>query len=57
LTIKLQQVYSTEKCDLIVCWIENAKSDEKLKDKQKIIELPPILSIKNCFETGQINVF
>lgn len=47
---------SKNKCDMVVCWIDNAKTNEKLKDKAAIKKMPPVLSLKNCFETGEIEL-
>lgn len=47
---------SKNKCDMIVCWIDNAKTNDKLKDKEAIKKMPPVLSLKNCFETGDIEL-
>ena len=41
---------------MIICWTENARTDEKLQDKEAVKRLPPILSLKKCFETGEIEL-
>ncbi|WP_375560195.1 hypothetical protein ACE193_21180 [Bernardetia sp. OM2101] len=47
---------STKNCDLIICWQDNARSDERLKNNPSVKKLPPILSLKNCFDTGEIEL-
>ena len=52
---------SSKNCDLIVCWEDNAKSDLSharpgLRQKLQVKDLPPVLALKNCLETGEINL-
>lgn len=54
--IRHKHLQSTKNCDLIICWSDNAKTDEKLKDNATVRKMPPILSLKNCFETGEIEL-
>lgn len=54
--VRHNHMQSKEKCDLIVCWTDNAKSDEKLKNNPTVKKMPPILSLKKCFETGEIEL-
>ncbi len=44
-------------CDMIICWEENARTDSKLFKNEAVKELPPILPLKNLFETGKIELF
>lgn len=43
-------------CDMIICWEENAKTDSKFCKNKAVKELPPILSLKNIFETDRIEL-
>lgn len=54
--IRHKHIQSTKNCDLIICWNDNAKTDSKLNDNQTVKKMPPILSLKNCFETGEIEL-
>lgn len=54
--VRHKHMQSTKNCDLIICWTDNAKTDEKLKDNPIVKKLPPILSLKKCFETGEIEL-
>ncbi|MDX2302440.1 MAG: hypothetical protein NW226_06545 [Microscillaceae bacterium] len=54
--IRHRHMKSTKNCDLIICWEDNAKTDEKLKDNPTVKKMPPIISLKNCFETGEIEL-
>lgn len=54
--VRHKHMQSTKNCDLIVCWNDNAKTDDKLKDNPTVKKMPPILSLKNCFETGEIEL-
>ena len=35
-----------DKCHMIICWEDNSRSDEKLKERDSVKKLPPILSLK-----------
>ncbi len=48
--------HDKEKCDLIICWNDNSKTDSKIGGKELINKMPPVLVIKNCFETGKIQI-
>jgi hypothetical protein len=54
--VRHKHMQSTKNCDLIICWNDNAKTDDKLKDNPTVKKMPPILSLKNCFETGEIEL-
>ena len=54
--IKHGHLKSSKKCDMIICWIDNARTDDKLKNNRNVKKLPPILSIKDFFETGTIDL-
>ncbi|WP_338792293.1 hypothetical protein [Bernardetia sp. MNP-M8] len=47
---------SDKNCDLIICWVDNAKTDKRLNQMEAIKNMPPVLSLKNCFETGKIEI-
>lgn len=52
----IEHDHEPSKCDVIICWSDNAKTDNKRKLKQAIMNMPPILSLKNCLETGKIEL-
>lgn len=54
--VRHRHMNSTKNCDLIICWTDNAKTDDKLKDNPTVKKMPPVLSLKNCFETGEIEL-
>ncbi|TAF72880.1 MAG: hypothetical protein EAZ53_14520 [Bacteroidetes bacterium] len=47
---------SDKNCDLIICWIDNTKTDSKIGGTVLVNKLPPVLSLKNSFETGKIEI-
>ncbi len=54
--IKHGHLKSDKKCDMIICWIDNARNDERLRKNINVKKIPPILSIKDFFENGQIDL-
>jgi hypothetical protein len=54
--VRHNHMKSPKNCDLIICWTDDAKSDDKLKDNPTVKKMPPVLSLKNCFETGKIEL-
>lgn len=54
--IRHKHMKSTKNCDLIICWNDNAKTAEKLKGSPTVKKMPPVLSLKQCFETGEIEL-
>ncbi len=54
--IKHEHFYSPKNCDLIICWEENAKTDKKLQDYENVKKLPPVLSLKEFLQSGQIGL-
>lgn len=54
--VRHKHMKSPKNCDLIICWHDNAKTDEKLKESQTVKKMPPVLSLKNCFKTGEIEL-
>jgi len=54
--IRHKHSQSSKKCDLIICWEENAKTDTRLKENNAVKSMPPVLSLKKCFQTGEIEL-
>ena len=54
--IRHKHLKSTKNCDLIICWTDNARNDERIKKHPSVKKLPPILSLKDCFDTGRIEL-
>jgi hypothetical protein len=45
-----------KKCDLIICWEDDLKITPELQVSASLQKIPPIISLKECFETGKIIV-
>lgn len=54
--IRHKHLNSSRSCNLIICWEDNAKTNPKLKDNYAVKKMPPVISLKKCFETGKIEL-
>lgn len=54
--IEHQHHRSDKKCDLIICWEENARKGGLSSNAERIKELPPIIELRDFLKTGKINL-
>lgn len=45
---------SERKCDLIICWEDNAKSNKDRAKSENVKRLPPIIELKDFIQTGKL---
>ena len=45
-----------KKCDLIICWEDNARSDKDRSNSENVKNLPHIIELKDFISSGKINL-